>query len=56
VSEVMIFAGIGALFFAIWFVELFYGVSIGLSCILFVVPFSFFLVYILEKNKINEKE
>ena len=46
----MISLGIGALIFAIWFVILFFGKSIGLSMLLFSIPFSYFFIYILEKN------
>ena len=46
----MISIGVGALIFAIWFVTLFVGKSIGLSMLLFIVPFSYFFIYILEKN------
>lgn len=42
--------GIGALIFAIWLIILFFGKSIGLSMLLFVIPFSLFFIYILEKN------
>ena len=46
----MISIGIGALLFSIWIVMLFFGKAIGLSMLLFMIPFSFFLTYILEKN------
>ena len=46
----MISIGMGALIFAIWLVILFFGKSIGLSMLLFLIPFSYFFVYILEKN------
>ncbi len=46
----MISLGIGALVFAVWLVILFFEKAIGLSMLLFVVPFSLFLVYILKKN------
>ena len=46
----MISIGIGALIFAIWLVILFFGKSIGLSMLLFSIPFSYFFIYILEKN------
>ncbi len=46
----MISIGMGALLFAIWLVILFLGKSIGLSMLLFSIPFSYFFVYILEKN------
>lgn len=42
--------GIGALIFAVWFVTLFFGKDIGLSMLLFLTPFSYFLIQILEKN------
>lgn len=46
----MISIGIGAFIFAVWLVILFFGKSIGLSMLLFLIPFSYFLIYILEKN------
>lgn len=46
----MISIGIGALIFSIWLVILFFGKSIGLSMLLFLIPFSYFFIYILEKN------
>lgn len=49
-KKIMINIGTGALFFAIWLIILFWGKSIGLSMLLFVVPFSCFFIYILEKN------
>lgn len=53
----MISIGVGAIVFAIWFVTLFIGKSIGLSMILFIIPFSYFFIYILEKNnKIKNKK
>ena len=53
----MISIGVGALILAIWFSTLFVGKSVGGSMLLFVIPFSYFFIYILEKNgKIkNEK-
>ena len=53
----MISLGIGAIIFAIWFVILLVGKSIGLSMLLFIIPFSIFFVYILGKkgNIKNEK-
>lgn len=48
---------LGSLLFSIWMVVLFWGKSIGLSMFLFVVPFSYFIINILEKkNKIKYKE
>lgn len=41
---------IGALIFGIWLVVLFFGKSIGVSMILFVVPITYYIIYILEKN------
>jgi len=56
-KKFMISIGVGALIFAIWFVTLFVGKSIGLSILLFIVPFSYFFIYILEKNgKIKNKK
>ena len=56
-KKFMISIGVGALIFAIWFVTLFVGKSIGLSMLLFIVPFSYFFIYILEKNgKIKNKK
>ena len=49
-KKIMISIGMGALLFAIWLVILFLGKSIGLSMLLFSIPFSYFFVYILEKN------
>ena len=46
----MISIGIGALVFAIWLIILFFGKTIGLSMLLFVIPFSIFFIYILEKK------
>jgi len=42
---------IGALIFSIWCVTLFFGKSIGLSMLLFIAPLTYYLIYILEKNK-----
>ena len=41
---------IGALIFAIWMIALFFEKTIGISMILFVAPFTYFLIHILEKN------
>lgn len=50
----MISIGIGALCFAIWLIVLFFGKSIGLSMLLFAIPFSCFIIHILQKsNKIQ---
>ena len=46
----MLDVGIGAIVFSIWSVILFFGKSIGLSMLLFFVPFAYFFIYILEKN------
>ena len=46
----MISIGIGAIIFSIWLVILFFGKNIGLSMLLFVIPFTYFFIYILEKN------
>ena len=42
---------IGALLLSIWYVTLFLGKNIGLSMILFVAPLTYYLIYILERNK-----
>lgn len=42
---------IGAFLFSIWCVTLFFGKSIGLSMLLYVVPLTYYIIYILEKNK-----
>ena len=42
---------LGSLLLAIWGVTLFFGKTIGLSMILFALPFTGFTIYILEKNK-----
>ena len=48
---------IGALIFSIWFVALFFGKNIGLSMLIFVIPLTYYLLYILEKNnKIKNKK
>lgn len=46
----MINLGIGSLIFAIWIVTLFFGKTIGISMFLFITPFVYFLIHILEKN------
>ena len=46
----MISIGIGALIFSIWLIILFFGKAIGLSMLLFVIPFLYFFIYILEKK------
>ena len=47
----MIDVFLGALIFSILCVTLFLGKSIGLSMILFVGPFTYYLIYLLKKNK-----
>lgn len=48
---------IGALIFAIWMIFLFFEKTIGISMILFVAPFTYFLIHLLEKNnKIKNKK
>lgn len=42
---------VGAIIFSIWSVTLFLGKSIGLSMLLFAVPITYFVLYLLEKNK-----
>ena len=42
---------LGSLILAVWCVTLFFGKSIGLSMVLFALPFTFFTIYLLEKNK-----
>lgn len=42
---------IGAIIFSVWSVVLFFGKSIGLSMLLFALPITLFIMYILEKNK-----
>ena len=47
----------GSLLISIWIVILFWGKNIGLSMLLLVVPFLYFLISLLEsKNKIKYKE
>ena len=41
---------IGALILSIWCVTLFFEKSIGLSMLLFVVPLTYYIIHILEKN------
>jgi len=41
----------GALIFSVLFVTLFFDKSIGLSMILFIGPFAYYIIYLLEKNK-----
>lgn len=47
----MISLFLGALIFSIWFTILFFEKNIGLSMLLFVVPITYFIVHILEKNQ-----
>lgn len=48
---------IGAIAFAIWSVTLFWGKDIGLSMFLFVFPFTYFILDLLERNqKIKNKK
>lgn len=48
---------IGAIILSIWFTTLFFGKSIGLSMLLFVVPLTYFIIHILENNnKIENKK
>lgn len=42
---------LGSLLLAIWGVTLFFGKTIGLSMLLFALPFTVFTIYLLEKNK-----
>ena len=49
-KKIMINIGVGALVFSIWLMVLFFGKAIGLSMLLFVIPFSCFFIYILGKN------
>lgn len=42
---------LGSIILAIWGVTLFFGKTIGLSMLLFALPFTVFTIYILEKNK-----
>ena len=51
----MISIGIGALIFSIWLIILFFGKAIGLSMLLFVIPFLYFFIYILEKKRQDKK-
>lgn len=44
---------IGAILFSIWFTILFIGKSIGLSMLLFILPITVYLLYILKKNNKN---
>jgi len=37
---------IGALILSIWFVTLFFGKSIGLSMLLFIVPLTYYIIHI----------
>lgn len=48
---------IGAVIFSIWCVTLFFGKGIGLSMFLFIVPITYFIIHLLEKNRkqINSK-
>lgn len=41
---------IGALILSIWYVTLFFGKSIGLSMLLFIIPVTYYIIHILEKN------
>ena len=41
---------LGAIIFAIWSVTLFYGKAIGLSMLLYIVPITSFIIYIIEKR------
>lgn len=48
---------LGAIIFSVWLITLFFGKSIGLSMVLFAVPFTGFILYYLEKqNKIVNKK
>lgn len=47
----MINIAIGALILSIWCIAMFFDKSIGLSMILFIAPLTYYLIYILEKNK-----
>lgn len=42
---------ISAIIFSIWYVVLFWGKNLGLSMLLFVVPFTYYLITILEKKE-----
>lgn len=48
---------VGAVIFSIWCITLFFGKSIGLSMFLFIVPITYFIIHLLEKNRkqINSK-
>ena len=50
IGKIFISIGIGALIFSIWLIILFFGKDIGFSMLLFVIPFSIFFIYILERN------
>ena len=39
-----------SLILAIWSVVLFYGKQIGLSMLLFIIPITYYLIFILEKK------
>ena len=53
-KKIMINIGVGALVFSIWLIILFFEKTIGLSMLLFVIPFSCFFIYILNKhNKVK---
>ena len=41
---------IGALILSIWCTTLFFGKTIGLSMLLFIVPLTYYIIHILEKN------
>ena len=48
---------VGAIIFSVWLITLFFGKNIGLSMVLFTVPITGFLIFILEKkNKIVNKK
>ena len=48
---------VGAIIFSVWLITLFFGKSIGLSMVLFAVPITGFIIYLLEKdNKIVNKK
>ena len=44
---------LGAIIFSIWYVVLFFEKTIGLSMLLFAVPFTYFIIYVLEKRNEN---
>ena len=50
IGKIFISIGIGAVIFSIWLIILFFGKDIGFSMLLFVIPFSIFFIYILERN------